>query len=261
MPFAVSEDGVRLYYEVSGAGEPLLLVAGRAVDHNIWNLIRSALAKRYQVIVYDQRGTGQSDKPEQPPYSTPGFARDAVAILDHLSLPRAHVYGASMGGAIAQWLGIEHGDRLGALVMACSSPGNAHGVRRSEEIRALINQSDSSKIMDEFFAHKRAFPRFFLSMRESTKHPMPAYAKQLHARASEEHDSWERLPEIKTPTLVVHGSDERIVPIENAHLLAERIPGAEVHIVRGGRHMFFIEFRSEVNRVVKEFLARHPLVR
>ncbi len=257
MPFAFAEDGVRLYFEVSGAGEPLLLIAGRASDHHLWNLVRGDL-KHYRVIVYDQRGTGQSDKPEQPAYSTRGFARDAVAILDQLGLPRAHVYGASMGGAIGQWLGIDHGDRVGALVLACSSPGNPHGVRPSAEIRARITQSDP-KLVDTFFAHKRALPQFFLSMRASVKQPMPEYAERLHADASEGHDTWDVLPTITVPTLVLHGSDDQIVPVANAHLLAERIPGAELYLVRGGRHMFFIEFRAEVDRVVKEFLARHPL--
>ena len=257
MPFALAEDGVRLYFEASGVGEPLLLIAGQRMDHHLWNLVRGDF-KRYQVIVYDQRGTGQSDKPEQPAYSTRGFARDAVAILDHLGLPRAHIYGVSMGGAIGQWLGIDHGDRVGALVLACSSPGDAHGVRRSAEIHALIARSDP-KVIDTFFAHKRALPQFFLSMRESTKHPMPEYAERLHTYASEGHDTWDELPKITAPTLVLHGSDDQITPVANAHLLAERIPGAELYLVRGGRHMFFIEFRAEVDRVVQEFLARHPL--
>ncbi len=259
MPFAVASDGVRLYYEVQGKGEPLLLIAGRASDHHLWNPVRGDFAKRYQVVVYDARGTGQSDKPEQPPYSTRGFAQDAVAILDHLAVPRAHAYGVSMGGMVGQWLGIDHAERLGALVLACSSPGSAHGVRRSQEIAALMAQPDNSKVLDTFFAHRRSLPAFFLSMRESLKYPMPEYAEQLHGRASEEHDTWDLLPTIRVPTLILHGSADQVAPVANAHLLAERIPSAELHIVRGGRHMFFIEFRSEVNRAVKEFLARHPL--
>ncbi len=260
MAFATAPDGAHLYYEVSGAGDPLLLVAGRANDHHLWNLIRGDFARRYQVVVYDHRGTGQSDKPEQPPYSTQGFARDAIAILDDLGLPRAHVYGVSMGGAVGQWLGINHGDRIGALVLGCSSPGDAHGVRRSEEVHAVIAQPDSPKVMDLFFARKSALPRFYLSMRGAVKYPMPAYAEQLHALASSEHDSWERLPEITAPTLILHGSDDRVVPVANAHLLAERIPGAQLHLVKRGRHMFFIEFRKEVDRRVLDFLAHHPLV-
>jgi pimeloyl-ACP methyl ester carboxylesterase len=259
MPFAPAKDGVRLYYEVSGAGEPLLLIAGQANDHYIWNLVRGDFARHYQVIAYDQRGTGQSDKPEQPPYSTQGFAQDAVAILNHLVLPRAHVYGISMGGAVGQWMGIDHADRIGALVLGCSSPGKAHGVRRSAEVQALLAQPDQLKVMDTFFSRRWALPRFFISMRESVKHPMPAYAEQLHANASREHDTWERLPTIKAPTLILHGSDDQVVPVANARLLAERIPGAEIFLVPRGRHLFFIEFQSKVNPVVKQFLRCHPL--
>ena len=257
MPFAFAQDGARLYYEVSSAGEPLLLIAGRGSDHHLWNLVRGDL-QRYQVIVYDQRGTGQSDKPEQPAYSTRGFAQDAVAVLDHLGLTRAHVYGVSMGGMVSQWMGIDYPDRIGALVLACTSPGRAHSVSRSAEIEALIARSDP-EVVDKFFAHKWVLPRFSQSMRESAKYPMPEYAERLHAQASEQHNSWDLLLSIKAPTLIIHGSDDQVAPVANAHLLAERIPGAELYLVRGGRHMFFIEFRDEVDRVVKEFLARHPL--
>lgn len=259
MPFASAPDGVRIYYEESGKGDPLLLIVGRASDHHLWNSTQGDFAKNYRLIVYDQRGTGQSDKPEEPPYTVQGFARDAVAILDHLGIARTHVYGASMGGAIGQWFGIEHADRLGALVLACSSPGDAHGVRRSQEIHRLILEGDNFKVLDTFFSTRRALPAFFISMRESAKYPVPEYADRLHAMASEAHNSWERLPAIKAPTLILQGTDDPVVPAANAQLLADRIPGAEIHMVRRGRHMFFVEFRKEVDRVVLEFLRCHPL--
>src|SRR5690349_4777292 len=137
MPFVTVPDGTRLYYEELGAGEPLLLVSGQGLDHTFWNGVRDDFADRYRVIVYDNRGTGQSDKPSEPPYSTRGFAQDAVALLDHLGIARAHVYGHSMGGRIGQWLGIDHGERIGALVLGATTPGNAHGVPRTAEVNAL----------------------------------------------------------------------------------------------------------------------------
>jgi pimeloyl-ACP methyl ester carboxylesterase len=87
----------------------------------------------------------------------------------------------------------------------------------------------------------------------------PPFAQQLHYVASEGHDSWDLLPTIKAPTLVIHGSDDLINPTANANLLASRIPHAEVYIVEGGRHGYFIKFEAEVNRVIKDFLGRHPL--
>jgi pimeloyl-ACP methyl ester carboxylesterase len=89
--------------------------------------------------------------------------------------------------------------------------------------------------------------------------PVPAYARELHRRASAEHDAWDLLPTIVAPTLVLHGGPDQVNPTANAYQLAERIPGAELHIVPRGRHMFFLEFRTEVNRLVTDFLVRHLL--
>ncbi len=259
MPYARAADGTRLYYEVSGAGEPLLLIAGRASDHHLWNAVRGDFVKRFRTIVYDSRGTGQSDAPEAPPYSTRGFAGDAAAVLDAVGVGRAHVYGVSMGGAVAQWLAIDHPERVGALVLGCSTPGGAHAARRSDEVQALIDEGNSFKVLDTFFAHRRALPRFFSSMREAQKHPMPEYAERLHGIAAQQHDAWDRLPSIAAPTLVLHGADDPVTPVENARLLAERIPDALLEIVPGGRHMFFIEYRRRVDRDVIRFLERHPI--
>src|SRR5262245_3599970 len=115
MPVASAPDGTRLYYEETGAGEPLLLIAGNPNDHHLWDSIREDFADRYRVLVYDHRGTGQSDRPEDPiAYTTRQFARDATAILDAAGIDRAHVYGVSMGGGAAQWVAIDHADRVGA---------------------------------------------------------------------------------------------------------------------------------------------------
>lgn len=265
MPFVTVPDGTRLYYEDEGAGEPLLLVAGQRQDHSFWDGVRDDFADRYRVIVYDHRGTGQSDKPGAPPYSTRGFARDAVALLDQLGVARAHAYGHSMGGRIGQWLGIEHGDRLGALVLGATTPGGAHGVPRSAEADALWTQPPAGPQ-----AALRALGALFWSPAWVEAHPdaakrvlqappLPDYARLLHYRASEGHDAWDLLPTIRTPTLVIHGGEDRLNPTANAFLLAERIPGAELYLIEGGRHFYPHEFREEAGRAVHEFLARHPL--
>ncbi len=101
--------------------------------------------------------------------------------------------------------------------------------------------------------------RFFFSMRDSYKYPMPAYAEELHASASREHDAWDLLPNITAPTLVIQGSGDQVCPSTNANLLSERIPGAELRIISRGRHMFFIEFLNQVNGIILDFLKRHPL--
>jgi pimeloyl-ACP methyl ester carboxylesterase len=267
MPYATTSDGVRLSYEEIGAGEPLLLINGQAGDHTGWDLVRDDFAAYHRVIVFDHRGTGLSDKPTEPPYSTRGFARDTIAILDSLGIGRAHAYGISMGGRICQWLGIEYPDRIGALVLGCTTPGNAHGVRRPPEVDAIMANppADPQQAMDALLsttfspAWIAAHPEYLERMREQALHPIPAYAQRLHYLASEGHDTWDLLPTIKAPTLVIHGSEDVVNPTANAYLLAKRIPGAQLYIVTGGRHGYFIEFREESSRVVNDFLARHRL--
>ncbi|GHP00180.1 alpha/beta hydrolase [Reticulibacter mediterranei] len=269
MPFVTVPDGTRLYYEEVGTGEPLLLISGNGRDHTDWNGVRDDFAGRYRVIVYDHRGIGQSDKPDTPPYTTRGLAQDAVALLDHLGVARAHVYGHSMGGMISQWLGIEHAEHIGALVLGATGPGNitgnapGHGVSRTEEVKSLL-----SNLPPRSQEHLKAILSLVYSPAWIMAHPelmqgatssIPEYVVRLQYQAVIGHDAWDRVPDIHAPTLVIHGSEDQQVPTANASLLAERIAGAQLHIVKGGRHAYFVEFRKEASRVVNSFLARHPL--
>ncbi|HEY6173055.1 MAG TPA: alpha/beta fold hydrolase [Kofleriaceae bacterium] len=262
MPFATAADGTRLAYQEIGAGPPLLLVSGQASDHQIWAGLREVFAERYRVVTWDHRGTGDSDKPEAPPYTTRGFADDGIAVLDHLGIRRAHVYGMSMGGRIGQWLGVVYPERLGALVLGCTTPGNAHGVRRSSHLDPVLTSGDPDRMLPYLASMEWAKANAgFLAARNAwaLAHPVPPYARMLHYHASEGHDVWERLPEIAAPTLLIHGSDDEMNVVANAHLLAGRIPGAEVHIIAGARHVYFWDHGEEANRVVRAFLERHPL--
>ena len=150
-------------------------------------------------------------------------------------------------------------------MLGCTTPGNAHGVRRPAEVNAqMANRSADPQVAMRALLETIYSPAWLDAHPEvialiAQQQPIPAYAQQLHYQASEGHDSWDQLPSITAPTLVIHGSEDRLNPTANAYLLAERIPGAELYIVEGGRHGYFVEFREEANRVVKAFLARHPL--
>lgn len=257
MPFATAPDGTRLAYDAAGDGEPLLLLSGQGLDRRMWD--RAApdfVAAGFRVIAWDYRGTGESDAPDAP-YSTRGFARDAVAVLDAAGVTRAHAYGISMGGRVAQWLALDHPGRVGALVLGATTPGNARGVARDAEAEALLRAGDARGL-----APLIASPEFLAAHPEATafvQGPMPAHARRGHYQASAGHDTWDLLPRVAAPTLVVHGGEDRLNPTGNAPLMAERMPGAEVVIIPGARHGYVEEFREEVDRIVVEFLRRHPL--
>ncbi|TDD51538.1 alpha/beta fold hydrolase [Nonomuraea terrae] len=257
MPYATASDGVKLSYQVRGDGPPLVLLQGQANDHHWWDPVRADFEGAYQTITFDYRGTGDSDKPDEP-YTTRGFADDVVAVLDELGVRRAHVYGTSMGGRVAQWLAADQAGRVGALVLGCSSPGGAHGFERSNEVRRSLAQPDRA-------AATRALLELMYTPAWLAAHPgpyhtvgdprMPAYARRRHLAASAGHDSWDALPAVTAPTLVVHGTDDVFNPAANAPLLAERIPGASLRMIDGARHAYFEEFREVASPLVLEFLA------
>ncbi|GAA3761104.1 pimeloyl-ACP methyl ester carboxylesterase [Spinactinospora alkalitolerans] len=257
MPHATAADGTRIAYQVRGDGPPLVLLAGQANDHRWWDPVRHDFDGAHSTITLDYRGTGASDKPDSP-YSTEGFADDVIAVLDELGVDRSAVYGTSMGGRVAQWLAVRHPERVGSLVLGCTSPGTRHGVERGDDVRRSLAQPDPA-------AARRALLELMYTPEWLALHPgpyttlgdpaMPAYARRRHLSASNRHDAWEALPAIEAPTMVVHGTDDALNPAANASLLADRIPGARLHLVPGARHAYFEEFRTTAGAAVLDFLA------
>ena len=252
MPFAVALDGTRLAFEVSGTGKPLLLLSGQGQDRHMWRLAAPLLARQFQVICMDYRGTGTSDKPQQPAYSTRGFAADAIAVLDALGIAKAAMYGISMGGRVCQWLGIDYPERISALVLGATTPGK-HGVPRDAEANAWLQTGDIARITPLLYS--AAFAATHPECLEPA--PTPAFARRLHYLASEAHDTWELLPQITAPTLILHGDADRINPPENARLLATHIPHAHLHWIKDGRHGYVDEHLQAACDIVSAFLHRH----
>ena len=121
MPRVELPTGIGIYYETVGAGEPLLLIMGTGADHSLWDDTAKAYAQRFQVISFDNRGTGQSDHPRDPEqYTMRTLAEDAVALLDALEIESAHVSGLSLGSAVAQELAINHPGKVRSLQLHCT---------------------------------------------------------------------------------------------------------------------------------------------
>ncbi|AXK32950.1 alpha/beta fold hydrolase [Streptomyces armeniacus] len=258
---ALAADGARIAYQQRGpaAGAPLLLLSGQSNNHRWWDRVRDDFhaEERHRTVTFDYRGTGDSDKPDEP-YSTRQFAEDAVAVLDALGIERADVYGTSMGGRVAQWLAARHPDRVGALVLGCTSPGGPHAAERGDDVRRSLAGGDADAV-------RQALLELMYTPEWLAGHPgpyttlgdpvMPPYARRRHLAASNRHDAWDVLPGITATTLVLHGTDDRFNPTANAWLLADRVPDARLYLLPGARHAYFEECRATAGRLVLDFLA------
>jgi 3-oxoadipate enol-lactonase len=261
MPFA-ERDGTRLYWEEAGSGDPVLLIMGLGMNATGWWRTIPLLAERYRVLAFDNRGVGRSDRPSGP-YSVPQLADDAVAILDAADEQRAHVYGISLGGMIAQEVVLRHPERVRGLVLGATTPGGNLGVPAGEDTLAFFRRRGEMPAEEAVWAsvpynysprtRRDHGERIAEDIAKRLRYPIEAapYVAQLEAALG--HDAGARLPSIAAPTLVVHGEADVMVPPPNGERLAAAIPGAELRTWPDTAHLYFTD-EPEVDRHVAEWL-------
>ena len=264
MPFATL-NGSRAHYEVSGEGDPVLLVNGLGAPAVGWLLQVKDLSARYQVITLDNRGVGESEMPDLPAYPIALLADDAAALLDHLGVTRAHVVGASMGGTIAMELAIRQPQRVRSLSICCSwAQGDARFI---QVVRAWMALSPHLSLEDRF--RHLLFPWLYSSaflgdeaamadaLKRSLAYPHPTRPEAL-ARQGEGLIAWngtrlEEIRRISAPTQVLVGKEDILTPPAFSRALAGMIPDARFRILPGA-HAFFLEEAPRFNGALLEFL-------
>jgi 3-oxoadipate enol-lactonase len=261
-------NGTRLYYEVYGKGEPLLLIMGLGASHLGWTAQVPVYAREFRVIVFDSRGTGQSDFPQGVDCTIPLLADDAAALLDALGVDKAHVYGISLGGMIAQEMALRHPDKVRSLVLGATTPGGPHAVGSdAQALRALLDQGTvvdravTPALLEVLFSpdylaeHLSDLREVFQRSADYPRTSPEAYGAQLRAVAG--YDTYDRLPDIAAPTLVLHGTDDPLIPAANGRILAERIPEAKLVLFESARHGYYLEKQAEADAAVLDFLRAH----
>jgi pimeloyl-ACP methyl ester carboxylesterase len=269
MPQARIRD-VNLHYDVRGNGDPLLMIMGLGASSAAWDpKLLDDLAKLLRVITFDNRGTGQSDKPDAP-YSIEMFADDAAGVLEHLKIRRAHIFGVSMGGMIAQEFALRHAAMTHTLTLGCTTAGGAHSVPPPPESLAILTAPREGVAPDEVI--RRGWPlgytpEYIRTHRDELEaaiprlleHPTPPFAFQRQLEGTYTLKTWDRLPQIKAPTLVITGAKDVLIPAKNSEILAERIPGAKLHLIPNAGHAFMTEGREEFIRTFLPFIKEHRL--
>ncbi|HEX3737337.1 MAG TPA: alpha/beta fold hydrolase [Solirubrobacterales bacterium] len=247
----VGNAGVELYWERSGSGEPLLLIQGMSGTHLTWGEpFLSRLEADFDCVVFDNRGIGNSAEVGEP-FTIAELAADAVAVMDAAGLETAHVLGISMGGMTAQELALAVPERLRTLTLGCTYPGGPGS--------SLIDPADAGPLLEAFGSGDldRVFKAAYeVNLSPGFRAEGPHYADftamagalparqatvQLQIQAIGGHDTQARLAEIGAPTLVVHGTEDKMIPVANGELIASLIPGAKLEILEGVGHMFWWE--------------------
>jgi pimeloyl-ACP methyl ester carboxylesterase len=257
-------DGVEIYYERAGEGPPVLLIMGLGMTATGWWRTASVLAEEFTVLSFDNRGVGRSGRPPGP-YRCEQMAADAIAVLDEAGFPAAHVYGVSLGGMIAQELALRWPERVRALVLAATTPGGSRAVAPDRATQTFFQRRGEmpaeeavwASVPYNYAARTRAShgDRIAADIVERLRFPIERepYLAQLAAALS--HDTYERLGGVGAPTLVVHGTEDRMVAPGNARLLAARIPGAQLRLWDDTGHLFFTD-EPRADHAIAAFLRR-----
>jgi pimeloyl-ACP methyl ester carboxylesterase len=256
-------NGITLYYEVHGEGEPLLLINGLADDSSAWINQIDVFSQQYRTVIFDNRGVGGSDKPSGG-YTTAQMAKDALSLLDALGIARAHVLGTSMGGMIAQELAIASPKRVAKLVLCCTcaepSEINKRLYRFWEASARKLGLGETMRevmlwcFTEEFFKLRPAEAAQTEEAFTGITQPLDAYLSQLHSLQA--HNAAARLGSIEAPTLVLGAPKDLLYPSAQMERLHQGIPTSMLQFTAHGGHSFRREVPDEFNAAVLDFLSR-----
>jgi pimeloyl-ACP methyl ester carboxylesterase len=262
MPFQ-TVNGIQIYYEEYGTGFPVLLIQGLGYPSGMWFMQIPEFSKFFRTIVFDNRGVGKTDKPDED-YTVNLMAADAAGLLRAQKIERAHIVGVSLGGYIAQDLALSHPDLVDRLVLMSTSCGGPQYPELTkdlwQEVAALaglppaeIFRRGMALAVNRPFAlaHPELIERSVAIRSEDLQ---PFYAFKHQSDAAMNFDSRNRTQRISRPTLVLAGSLDRVMPPSLTRELAGKIPGARLKIFPDAAHLLFLEEARAVNRLVLEFL-------
>jgi pimeloyl-ACP methyl ester carboxylesterase len=259
----VDANGQKLYYEIEGDGDYLLLIGGLGQDVTGWAFQVPRFSQHYKVVAFDNRDAGRSSE-ARGPYTVADMAEDTACVMAALGISRAHVLGYSMGGAIAQELALRHSNKIEKLVLACTTGQLARYQIDMFESFRFIREHDSGGGVAARHQLFMTMTREFLTLKagmqlmiEMLLHPPfvqsgPAFGRQIGANAT--FDALDRLQSLSVPVCVLAGSQDMLTPPWVARDLAAAIPGARLNILDAGAHALLFEIPEAFNRAVLDFL-------
>lgn len=253
---------IQIAYEVHGEGHPLVLISGVGYGGWFWHKVVPALAEHFQVVTFDNRGAGGTDKPDGP-YTTQMMAADTAGLLDGLGIRKAYVLGHSLGGFIAQELALTRPDLVEKLILASTTYGGPTVIPITPEALEVLTKRDGNPVelvrrgiqvacAPGFGERHPEVVQELLEYRLTNPVPPAQYQAQVMAGAA--HNAENRIGQIACPVLVLFGEHDKVVPLGNAELLAGKLPNARVKILSGVGHVFPVEDPEATVQAILEFL-------
>ena len=267
MPKAQS-NGIELHYEIHGAGQPLVLISGLGYPSWQWHKMVPFLAEHFQVITFDNRGVCKSDKPAGP-YTAQMLAADTAGLLDALGIEKAIIAGHSMGGFVAQAMALDFPQKVEKLILCSTNFGGPHHVPVTPEAMKVLTDVTSDALTrfknglavstaPDWSEKNPEMIEEWVKWRVANPIEPTHYQAQLAIGLGllPEAASFEnKLPRLNVPTLILFGAHDKVVPPENASLLAEKISGSKVVILPNAGHFFPIEVAEAASRTITDFAA------
>ncbi len=259
---------IELSYERAGSGPSMLVIMGMSGTFDHWDAgFLGDLRSDFDVTVYDHRGVGSSTRLGQEQLTIAQLAEDAAGLLAALQVDTAHVLGISMGGMVAQELALAHPERIDTLTLGCTYCGGEGSALSSEEVMRRLTEGMSSGVRERairaaweanvspaFAANDEAYARFLgIGLRRAV--PVVTIMAQMRAIAA--HDTSTRLRQLRLPTLVIHGTLDEMLPVQNGHMIAGLIPGSRLEILDGVGHLFFWEQPAHSAELIRAHAAVH----
>lgn len=263
----VASNGIEIYYEIHGTGQPLVLISGIGYSLWQWHKMVPYLAEHLQVITFDNRGVGQTDKPAGP-YTAHMLAADTAGLLDALGIEQAAIMGHSMGGFVAQAMALDVPEKIDKLILCSTNFGGPNHIPVTPEAFAVLSDTTSDPLTRFTNGLKVSTApgwadvnpdvvQEWVGWRVANPIDVAAYQAQLAvglALTSEEAAFEKKLSQISCPTLIVFGAHDKVVPPGNAELLQAQIPGSKIAILPDAGHFFPIETPEAASRIVIDFL-------
>lgn len=261
----VKVNDINMYYEIHGKGDPVLLIQGLGGNHTFWYPNVKQLSSGFKIVLFDYRGSGDTDKPDVE-YTIRMFADDIAALMDKIDVKVAHVVGRSMGGCIAQEIAINYPDKVRSLILAATwARADAYLVRLFEARSRLVEKIGLQGMFDTgiFMSYTRDFfepknQEHYETIKKMVfANEQPSRGFYLQAMAGARHDAVDRISKINTPTLVIAGKEDLLVPPKITEDIACRIPGAELILLDHLGHAFYEQAPDVFNRIAMDFWRKN----